>query len=578
MQRAMAITTGAVGLTGAVLLSTLFACSGGPSAPEPEPEPAPQAEPQPAPPPAADERPNVLIIVWDTVRADRMSLYGHHRKTTPQLDAWAAEATVYEQATAPGMWTLPTHATMFTGLRGTTHGAKASWRWLDHRFETLAETLSGSGYETVAMSSNLIASPMTNLTQGFETVLTTFPRDGARGGRLVGPAKAATQAKLIATDASTEISPAFAGNDGEKWGKAVHKDAAPVLHDTLGKFIDAKGGEGPWFAYLNMMEAHTPRIPSMSARKRLLSPELVERGLTTDASLFAENEYIIGQRDYTPEQLEAIAGVYDAAILDLDDATGALIADLRQRGILDDTLVILVADHGEALGEHRMFEHRWSVFEQLLHVPLVVRFPDRFEGRRVADRVSTADVYATVLDVTGVDPPQAPTESTSLAGRTSFEPFVFVQMLDPFASQLAGMREAYPELDLSPWMRTYCAVYEGSKKLIYASDGAHSLFDVHGDPAEANDLFASEVATAERLQEALKGWEDKLGTYDPSGRSARDGAKGQKGKGRKAKGAPAGVSAEECEQLKMLGYAEGDCSALEAASELSRDRCGPGAE
>jgi arylsulfatase A-like enzyme len=561
-------------LAGGAWLSGLVGCSG---------ETSPAADgtvevPAPVPAPAADERPNVLLIVWDTVRADRMSLYGHRRPTTPKLDAWAKEAVVFERATAPGMWTLPSHASMFTGLRQTEHGAKPSWRWLDQRFDTLAELLDGAGYDTFAFSSNLIASPMTNLTQGFETIETTYKREGVGKPRYMRAAREATAAKLIPGDASTEISPGFTGSTDDKWAKAAFKDAAPVLHRGLLEWLDERGSEAPWFAYLNMMEAHTPRVPTMSARKRVLSEEQIRLGLMTDASLFAENEYIVGKRDYTPEQLEAIGGVYDAALVDLDDATADLFADLEQLGVLDDTLVILVADHGEALGEHRRFEHRWSVYEQLLSVPLVVRFPASTpapvaEPRRVQQRVSTADVFATVLDVTGTEPKRPVPTSTSLATRLSsqtFAPRIFTQMLDPFATQLKSMSEAYPDLDLSPWTRSYCAVYEGSKKLIHASDAAHELYDVHADPGELTNLYQAEVATAEQLTEALRTWESGLSLYDPAQRAATDGAKGQKSNRQ-------GLTREECQQLVMLGYMDNmeDClsGGGDGAPDLARDRC-----
>ena len=183
---------GWVGLA-AMALTLCLAGAGGCSSPTPEPvEPAPPVAAPVVPP--SDDRPNVLIVVWDTVRADRMSLYGYGRPTTPKLDAWAKDAVVFERATSPGMWTLPSHASMFTGLRQTEHGAKPSWRWLDHRFDTLAELLDGAGYDTFAFSSNLIASPMTNLTQGFETVHTTYKRDGVPKGRYM---QAARQLSLI---------------------------------------------------------------------------------------------------------------------------------------------------------------------------------------------------------------------------------------------------------------------------------------------------------------------------------------------------------------------------------------------
>ncbi len=504
--------------------------------------------------PTGGDHPNVLIVMWDTVRADRMSLYGHDRPTTPRLDAFATEAVVYDNATAPGMWTLPTHASMFTGVWPETHGARAvqSQRWLDSCHDTLAEILSGAGYDTMMASTNLVASPMTNLHQGFETVHTTYPRKGEGKGRkakAVKPgkyskaAKAATRAKIIPRDASTEISPSFAGNDSDKWAKSVYKDAAPVLHKGLVEFIEGRAPGTPWFAYLNMMEAHSPRIPSMSARERLLTPEQIELGLTTDASLSALNEYIVGQRRYTDAELQAIAGVYDASILDLDDATGDLFDDLRARGVLDDTIVVVVADHGEALGEHQMFEHRWSVFEQLLHVPLIIRYPEGMKPARVSDRVTTMDVFSTILDLTGVPPTTVPVASRSLRSNATRR-HVFAQLLDPFEEQMGELVAAYPSLDLSPWKRTYQVAYEGALKRVEASDGVTQLFHVHDDPEELADRYAAEVAKADALGKVLNDWREALPRPSRDCRAAGEG--------------PKRPSVDDKAMLCELGYADCD--------------------
>ena len=148
-------------------------------------------------------------------------------------------------------------------------------------------------------------------------------------------------------------------------------------------------------------------------------------------------------------------------------------------------------------------------------------------------------------------------------------------MLDPFASQLQSMAVAYPDLDLSPWTRTYCAVYEGARKLIYASDGDHALHDVVLDPGELRNLYASEVADASRMTEGLASWEAGLSPYDPALRQPNDGARGQK----VGRGAAEGMTREECQQLVVLGYVDNveDCVASEGgdAPSLAKDRCGP---
>lgn len=496
-------------------------------------------------------RPNVLIVLWDTARADHLSLYGYGRPTTPRLDAFAAEGVVYDRATSPGMWTLASHASMFTGLYETSHGAKPSWRWLDGHYTTLAESMRDAGYDTFLYSSNLIASPMTNLDQGFDTVHTSFPREGVPEGRYQKAARQATNRKRLPNDASTELSPAFAGSSADRWDKAVFKDAAPVAHQALVDWLTERPRpDRPFLAYLNLMEAHTPRLPSLSARKRVSDDATIATALRTDTSLFASNEYMTGFRDYSPDELAAIQATYDAALVDLDDATGDLLDDLRSRGILDDTVVIVVADHGESLGAHRRLEHRWSVYDDLLRVPLVIRYPAAFRPGRVAERVSTIDLYATILDLAGVPMP-GPASSTSLAHREEYDRQVFAQMLDPFASQLESVRASHPDADLHAFSRTYCVVYEGAKKLIWSSDGQHELYDVDADPAEATNLWP---AGGPELASALEAFEARLPVYDPGQRTRKDRPRG-------------GENEEERLRLRVLGYLDDDGPSV--------DFCGP---
>lgn len=518
-------------LTGAVALALVLWACGGSEVASVAPDPPPE-----------DDRPNVLVLLWDTVRADRMSLYGHTRPTTPRLEAFARDARVYERAIASDMWTLPTHAGMFTGLWGTSHGAHASHRLLDDDHHTLAEMLSEAGYGTVAITANIVVSPLTNLVQGFGDVVTTF-RAGTGGKETAFQvaAREATQSKLIARDASTEMSPSWSTTDPDDgWAKAVYKDAAPASHKRLTTWIDAHRGK-PWFAYINMMEAHTPRVPSLASREALLDPTQLELGLQTDASLFTEVAYMAGKRAYSPAQLEAMAGVYDAALRDLDDATGDLLDDLAARGDLDNTLVIVVADHGEALGEHRMMEHRYNVYEQLVHVPLVVRMPGRATPGRVAQRVSTVDVFATVLDATGIPMPKNPAvRSSSLLAAEPPSAGVFVQFLDPFAASLKKVKSVWPELDTRALERTYGVAYDGDHKLIRCSDGAHELYDLATDPGEARNLFAEQPDRAAALLTALADFEAGLPVYQPSPR------KGKKGKAK--------LSESARKELEALGY------------------------
>lgn len=477
--------------------------------------------------PVAPERaPNVLFVLWDTVRADRMSLYGHHRPTTPFLEQFAEEAVVYEQAYSPGMWTVPAHASVFTGLPVASHGANARWIWLDHHFETLAERLGAAGYDTFAFSSNPYLSSSTNLLQGFEHVALSWE------GPWADRAAEATRAKLIDRDRSVEISPAWEpSGHGRGWPEhlTAYKDGGPILADALFDWLEQRGGEGPWFAYLNYLEAHHPRVPSLESREALLDPELLEHGLQTDASLFHAMAYMEGRHTYTAAELEAIRGVYDASLLDLDRATEHLIRGLEARGLLDDTVVVLLSDHGEHLGEHGMFDHRWSVHQALLRVPLVVRYPTRFSPDRVSAPVSTQDLFATVLELAGQPVPH-PWSRSLLAPP---EGRAFAELIQP-TPRLPVVRQAFSDLDPGRWRRRYQVLVDGAWKFVRVSDGRHRMFHVAEDPDEERDLMvglpahpASSVqigtaARAESMEQAIIQWQAELPPYEPARRGPDD--------------------------------------------------------
>jgi arylsulfatase A-like enzyme len=199
-----------------------------------------------------------------------------------------------------------------------------------------------------------------------------------------------------------------------------------------------------------------------------------------------------------------------------------------------------------------MFEHRYAMWDDLLHVPLVIRYPRAFPaGKRVQERVTTADVFSTVIELAGL-PAVEGVASTSLVGRTTFEPFVVAQMLDPFSFMMSRMHELYPEVDMKPYTRTYCAAWQGDWKLIYGSDDHHHLFDTATDPGELVDRYASETAKAGELEAGLAAWEGRLVVHDPELRDEQDRRMVLKHEARQSGGAPEGPDAE---MLKQLGYA-----------------------
>lgn len=488
---------------------------------------APTVEPpaEVEPPPVADH-PDVIFLMWDTVRADRLSAYGHQRPTTPNLERLAEGARLYERAQSPAMWTVPAHASMFTGLSVPTHGARVGWLWLDGHHLTLAEHFAASGYATVAWSANPYLSPATNLLQGFDEVRLTWMGEDA------APCAAATRSKLLPDDASVAIAPAYAG-DSEGWEEhlTLGKDCAQRGTEALLDLLDSH--DEPVFAYVNLLEAHHPRVPSLGSRQAVLTEELLHRGLATDGSLRRLMGAMEGKESFSPEELDALFGVYDASIRDLDDALGELLDGLEARHALDDTIIVVVGDHGEHLGEDGMFDHRWSVHQALLHVPLVVHGPG-VTGERVAEPVSTMGLYGTLPALAGLPAPSASAPSLDDRGP------VFSALVAP-TPRIPEVMATWPDLPPNRWKVKLGAVVDGPLKLVRSDRGAEALFDVVADPMQTAPLDRPDEA--KRLGALLATWRKTESRYDKSLRTPDD-----------RPGRPMEQDAATREQLEALGY------------------------
>ncbi|MFC4438624.1 MULTISPECIES: sulfatase [Natrialbaceae] len=341
---------------------------------------------------------NVLFVVLDTVRKDRLGPYGYERETTPELSAFAEEATVFESAVAPAPWTLPVHASLFTGRYPSQHGADQESPYLDDDDTTLASILSVAGYDTACYSSNAWITPYTGLTDGFDEQDSFF--EVLPGDVLSGPLATAWQAvndngylrelasKLVRIGAMAH----------EKLASSEGADSkTPSVIDRTQSFIDDSESDQGWFAFVNLMDAHLPYYPPEKYREKFAS------GVDPDDICQNSKEYNSGARDISDEEWEAIRGLYDAEIAHMDAELGRLFAWLRETGQWEETTVVVAADHGELHGEHDLYGHEFALYDELINVPLLVKHPD-LEADRRDDLVELLDCYHTVLDALDVDP------------------------------------------------------------------------------------------------------------------------------------------------------------------------------
>ncbi len=262
------------------------------------------------------------------------------------------------------------------------------------------------------------------------------------------------------------------------------------------------------------MEAHTPRLPSSASRDAVIGdPDVVARGLATDAAHIRLHFYNFGKTPYTVPELQAIGAVYDAALRDLDDATRRLFEGLDERGLLDETVVVLTSDHGENLGDHGLFNHRFALWRTLTHVPLVVWHPD-LSGERRSEPVSTRDLFGTVARLSRVRPPAG-------LGDWFEDPSPAATWLaEPLRREIETVQNVHPDVELGPWMKSGHALVVGRHKIVATSDGEVDVYDLEADPGELWPL--DDAGLERRLERELGAYLDGVAAPEPDRRTPSD--------------------------------------------------------
>jgi len=342
---------------------------------------------------------NVLFVVLDTVRKDHLSVYDYDRPTTPALEDFADEAAVYEQAVSPAPWTLPVHASLFTGRYPSEHGASQENPYLEDA-TTLAQSLSDT-HRSACYSSNAWITPYTHLTDGFDDQDNFF--EVMPGDFLSGPL-----AKLWKTMNDNDSLRAVAD-----WlvsvGNRVHEYTASaegadsktpeVIDETQSFIADAEADGESWFQFVNLMDAHLPYHPPEEYAEEFAP------GVDSAAVCQNSKEYNAGARDIDDDEWTAIQGLYDAEIRHMDAQLERLFDWLQAEGVWDDTMVVVCADHGELFGEHDLYGHEFCIYDPLVNVPCMVKHPD-LEPGRYDEQFELLDLYHTVLDhADGTDAP-----------------------------------------------------------------------------------------------------------------------------------------------------------------------------
>jgi len=429
--------------------------------------------------------PNIIMVVWDTARRDRLSLYGHNRLTTPCLDAFASDALVFKNAYTVAPWTLPSHASMWTGLYPFEHQAEnvegkgKVARPLSSRALTLAEILKSKGYRTAAWTANhAVMNSWFGLDQGFDFYFDERPHlFDLLSVHLIARSSTNNLKKLM-------INTSYLSSE-------INKRMLPWLK---------KNAETPFFLFINYLDPHgvnylpPPYRGKFGGRNRL--PRI------------PYSRIVEGHESLDPRIYGQLLARHDEEIASCDSSFGELINVLKELNLYDHSLIIVLSDHGQLFGEHNLFGHRSFLYEEVIKIPLVIKFPRGYQPATDPEKpIENRQLFHLILDLLKISCPHG---TPSLLSDHKGAIYTIAESFVP--SSLAAA------LGISPDSRRFQENLFGPRvalirhagacpKLIFSATGRDELYLLNEDPHEKINQIENKKEIAVELRQVWFSWQ-----------------------------------------------------------------------
>ncbi len=438
------------------------------------------------------ERPNIVFLVIDSLRADHVCSYGYDKKTTTFMDNAANDAVLFENAISPSGWTLPVFLSMLTGTYPSKHGMG---RYLNV-IPTIMELVREHGYQSFGISD----APYLNVVSGrFDK----FSYVGTKGEWL----------KEISRDRKVAF----------KLGASLlqhgsYLNLATYVRESLknivaANWIDKYGRESPFFMLVHY-SVHAPYEPPNPFFNAFLDEHLRGRVQDTRRDYYA----LIAEQDCLVERMKVLSCLYDGLIAWVDSCVGSFVDHLKRSGDYDNTILVITADHGQLLGEHGLYAHAFGLYEPLVRVPLIIRFPDsRYKGKRFSGLVQTLDLFPMLVEYLDLDRNLALREVQgksilSLLDRRDERAFAVSERADFDPQSEDGNRKVsylestYPSYAWRRLAHNLVALRTLDYKYIWSSEGRDELYDLGQDPTESSNVISTQAQKASDLRSVLETW------------------------------------------------------------------------
>jgi arylsulfatase A-like enzyme len=416
------------------------------------------------------ELPNIVLVILDAGSARHFSLYGYHRKTTPNIEKIARDSVVYTRCFSTATMTIPAHLSLFTGFlpseliaNGLSNGYS-----LAENASTLPMLLKEDGYITYGISNNHMLSKTLGFHRGFDRFYST-PRK-----------------RYMGYNCYLNSTP-FTKNSVRIAQKIINAH-----------FKDKK----PFFLFMNLMDLHEKYNPPGSVRNVFVKTNLLYDRIHQNEPLYSH--YF--EKPFSEDFLYYLCGMYDQELLFVDKKVKEIYDHLKEKEILDNTLFIITSDHGELHGEHGQISHMYPIYNELLHIPLIIKYPADFHQSGVNDNlIQLNDIFATILNIIKSPYPIPDTAKSTL--NSDKRNFAVSQQIYTNPEQITWKGKTYKRRD---FMQPHLVVIRDDMwKIIKREDGFIEIYNLKEDHSESRNLANLEGPAISDLRVLLNNIEEK---------------------------------------------------------------------
>jgi len=426
---------------------------------------------------------NVLILLIDSARSDSFSCYGYPRATTPNIDGIASEGVIYNNAISTSSWTLAATASLFTGKLVSEHNACDHNQYLPSDNKTMAQILAENGYGTAAVCDNSYVGSLTGLEKGFQYFNYVKFNEFSLTNKMLKLFKVLSETKQrISKDTIKYCNTLIQLREMQRWLNNYHF-------------------KKPFFMYAHFNQIHYPYLPNNYFRNKFRRITREEFKNTNQ-----DREYFVGgKREMQESDFEILKTLYDGELAYLDWCFGRFFKFLEKKNILDNTLVIIVGDHGDNFGEHGLLGHGLCLYDSILKIPLIVRYPQKIKPAKIDYQVQITDILPSTIDLLGLKWKQR----NGIYGQNIFNnetPIRDFAISEHAFQNMDLFRKKVPEIDqsiINKYERSLHSIRTDEYKFIWSSNGKHELFNLHKDPQENHNLYDSYPSIAKKLEEKL---------------------------------------------------------------------------